>query len=151
MLGGICRERRQRFVLGDDREPVRDGRSAPCPPALDGKGELRPEQQQRRNRREDLVVPRAQDLDQPREPANLLAGRMPRRMQPGPERDEERAFDRLALEPLDQRRQHAELLLALLDAVRHVMRRVPKAKASSALDDERRHEPGPAARPVQIH
>ncbi len=93
-------------------------------------------------------MPGAQDLDQPRQAANLLAGRMPRRMQPSPESDEERAFDRLAVEPLDQRRQDAELLLALLDPVRHVMRRVPKLEGQQSLDDERRHEevrwlPGP--------
>jgi hypothetical protein len=134
VLGGVRAQGRERLDLGYGGQPHANRRSTSHAPGLDGKSELGSEQEESRDGREDLIVARAQHLDQPSQSMNLRGGAVTGGMQPVDDRVQERTGELLALDSFDERGKHSEFLLPLLNAMAHVMHGMAKSKRKQPLN-----------------
>ena len=67
MLEGVAGQRAQRLELAGHRHPLRQRRSAAAAPAFNRPRQLGAPEQQQRDGREDLVLPRFEQIDEPRQ------------------------------------------------------------------------------------
>ena len=87
------------------------------------------------------LCPELENLDEAREAPDFVGGRTARRVQLAAQLLEQRAVDRLVLDALHQRGDDAQLLFALADAMRDVVRGVPEPQGEHALHHERGQQP----------
>ncbi len=109
MLIGVARQRAQGLDLADRREPDRHARSHAQAPGLDRQGELRRPEERQRQRREELVAPRFQQLLESSQALHLQRRGQAVRVQPPPQRDERRRCETLPLQAGEDRREESEV------------------------------------------
>ena len=98
MLVGEARQRTQRLELRRRRDPAREPRAAAEAPAFEGAGDVGAPEQQRGDRREELIRALVPAIDQAAKTRELLRRHTARRHEGSRERDEQRRLEALALE-----------------------------------------------------
>ena len=109
VLARVARQRAQGLELPDGREPRPDGGAVPGPPGLDGERAVHAPHGQQRERREELVAPRVEQVDPDAQRAAPPRGTPAVGDQVRVEPVEQRAPERLALEALEHRGQQLEV------------------------------------------
>ena len=137
-------DRYQGFEFAHDIQPVEQGRSTGFPPVLDGEGELGRPEQQRANRREELIAASVQQIDPKAQSSRLLGGRNTvsgkRRAQP----EQQRGFEALGLDPSQEFCEKGQVACRKIRGTHHLQHPLPQPGRQDHLRGERSDEGGGA-------